>query len=119
MLELVVSWFFAAAALVLSDRLFKGVQLAGDFATALWVAACYSVLSFFLGWLIFGLLGIATLGIGFVFHFLTQLVAAAIVLKLTSALSSSLTIRGFLPALGAAMLLALGGELAHRLLVAL
>jgi len=115
MLQLLVSWFFSAGALLLADKLFANFELKGDFATALWVAACYSVLSFFLGWLIFGLLGIATLGLGFIFHFITGLVSAAIVLLITSALSSRLTIRGFVAALGCAFLLALAGELSHRL----
>jgi len=118
MLDLIVSWILAAAALLLSDRLFDEFELKGDFATALWVAAFYRVLSFLIGWLVFGVLGIATLGIGFIFHFVTEIVAAAIVLRITSALSSRLNIRSFLPALGAAVLLALAGELSHRLLTA-
>ena len=115
MLAFVVSWVLAAAALLLADRLFKGVRLDGDFATALGVAAGFSVLQFLLGWLLFGLLGIATLGIGFVFHFVTRLVTAALILKLTSSLSRSFHIAGFFPALATAMLLALSGEISARL----
>jgi uncharacterized membrane protein YvlD (DUF360 family) len=110
-----VSWALAAVALLLADRLFSGVRLEGDFATALAVAAGFSVLQFLLGWFLFGLLGIATLGIGFLFHFVTQLVSAALVLKLTSALSRRFTIDGFFPALGTAMLLAIAGEIGSRL----
>ncbi|HSC88216.1 MAG TPA: phage holin family protein [Polyangiaceae bacterium] len=116
MVAFAVSWIFAAGALLLSDRLFAGFELKGGFLTALWVAACYAVLAFLFGWLIFGLLGIATLGLGFVFHFLTQLITAALVLRITSALSSHLSIGGFFPALCAALMLALASELSFRVL---
>lgn len=114
MVAFIVAWALAAAALLLADRLFTGVRLDGDFATALGVAAGYSILQYCLGWFFFGLLGIATLGIGFVFTFATQLVSAAIVLKLTSALSTRFKITGFFPAIGTAILLALAGELSSR-----
>lgn len=114
-LAFVLSWFLAAAALLLADRIFSGVRLNGDFATALGVAAAFAVLDFLLGWLIFGALAIASLGIGLVFHFVTRLIVAAIVLKLTSSLSSTFSIRGFWPAMGTALLLALAREISTRL----
>jgi uncharacterized membrane protein YvlD (DUF360 family) len=116
MIALLVSWALSATALLLSSRLFKGVQLKGDFLDALWIAAIYAILSFFLSWFIFGVLGVVTLGLGFLFHFVTQLVTAAIVLKVTAGLSSRFDILGFLPALGTAILLALASEAASRLL---
>lgn len=114
MLSLLVSWFFAALALWLSSKLFRSVRLEGDFADALWVAALFSILSFLLDWLIFGFLTIASLGLALLFRFVTQLLCAAIVLKITSALSSRFDIRGFLPAVGTAVLLAIASEIAHR-----
>lgn len=115
MIALIVSWALSAAALLFSSRVFKGVQLKGDFLDALWIAAVYAVLSFFLSWFIFGLLGVVTLGLGFVFHFVTQLVTAAIVVKVTAGLSSRFDVTGFVPALGTAILLALASEAASRL----
>ncbi len=103
-------------ALLLASSLFEDVRLQGDFASALWVAALFSVLSFFFGWFLFALLGVATLGIGFVFHFVTKLVVAALVLKMTSALSARLTIEGFLPAIGTALMLALASQVGSLLL---
>lgn len=114
-MQLIITLILAALALIVASRIFSNVELRGDFLTALLVAAGYSILSFLLGWLIFGLLGVVTLGLGFVFHFITQLVTAAIVLKITSAISKNLSIRGFLPALGTALLLALAGELSYRI----
>ena len=115
MLAFIIAWALAAAALLLADRLIAGVRLEGDFVTSLGVAAGFSVLQFLFGWFFFGLLGIATLGLGFIFHFATQLVSAAIVLKLTSGLSRRFKIVGFFPALGTALLLALAGEISSRI----
>ena len=116
MLQLIVSWALSAAALLFADRVFDGVKLKGDFADALWVAAVFSVLSFLFGTFFYFLLGVFSLGLGFLFSFVTQLIAAAIVIKMTSALSSRFTVKGFAPALGTAILLALAGALAHQLL---
>ncbi len=115
MIAWIVGWLLAAAALLLSDRLFDRVELRGGFVTALFIAALYSLLHFLLSWLIFGVLGIATLGLGFIFRLVTQLVTAAIVLKLTAALSSRFDIRGFGSALGAAILLAISAQIAVHL----
>jgi len=116
MLAWLVSWALAAGAVLLASKIFDGVKLVGDYADALWVAAIFSLLSYLLHWLIFVVLGVATLGLGFVFHFITQLITAAIVVRLTSAFSSRFTVTGFIPALGTAVLLALAGEIAHRVL---
>jgi uncharacterized membrane protein YvlD (DUF360 family) len=116
-LAFIVSWALAAAALLVADRLFDGVKLDGDFLTALAVAAGFSILQLLFGWILFVLLGIATLGIGFIFHFALQLVCAAFILKLTSALSRRFSIKGFFPALGTAILLAVAGEISSRLLL--
>ena len=84
--------------------------------TAVWVAALFALLSFVLHWIFFVLLGVVTLGLGFVFQFITRLVAAALVVKVTGALSSRFDVRGFMPAVGTALLLALGAEISARIL---
>jgi putative membrane protein len=63
------------------------------------------VLHFLLGWLLFGVLAIATLGIGYLLGFLTRLVVTALILKLADAMSRRFTIEGFVPALLAAALM--------------
>ncbi len=115
MLSLAISWVLSAIALLVAGRVFDGVKLKGDLADALWVSAIYAVLSFFLHWFFFVLLGIATLGLGFVFQFVTSLLAAAIVLKATSAVSSRFDITGFAPAVGTAIFLAIASEVAGRI----
>jgi 3-oxoacyl-[acyl-carrier protein] reductase len=56
------------------------------------------------------LLGIGTLGIGFLLWFITRWIASALVIKLAAALSSRLEVRGFLAALSTAFLVALTGS---------
>lgn len=119
MLHLIISWLLSAVALLIAGRAFDGVKLKGDLGDALWVSAIFAVLSFFLHWFFFVLLGIATLGLGFVFHFVTRLLAAAIVLKITSALSSRIDIDGFAPAVGTAIFLAIASEVAVRISAAI
>lgn len=115
MVSILLSWLAIALALLLADRLFDGVQLRGDLGVALLVALGFSVLNFIFHWVFFVLLGLATLGIGFLFYFATQLVSTAIVLKLTSALSRRFVVRGFGAALGTAVLVTLAGALVERL----
>lgn len=114
MVSILLSWLAIALALLLADRLFDGVQLRGDLGVALMVALGFSVLNFFFHWVFFILLGFATLGIGFLFYFATQLVSTALVLKLTSALSRRFMVRGFGAALGTAVLVTLAGALVEQ-----
>jgi len=113
-LSFVVSWVFAAIALVVADKLFARVRLDGDFGTALFVAAVYGVLQFLFGWLFFVVLGFATLGIGFIFYLTTMIVSTAIVIKMTAGLSRRFRVDGFLPAIGTAILMTVAAEIARR-----
>ena len=51
------------------------------------------------------LLGLATIGIGFIFVFVTRLVVTAILLKVTDAFSSKMTVLSFGAALVAALIM--------------
>lgn len=114
MLEFLTSWVFAALAIILADRLFERVRLDGDFGTALAVAAGFGILKMLFGWFFFVLLGLATLGIGFVFYMATTIVSTALVLMMTSALSRRFRVDGFMPALGTSILVTLAAELSSR-----
>lgn len=61
-------------------------------------------------------LGVATLRLGFVFSFVTRLVVSAIVLLIADKLSCRLTVRGFVPALLAASIIALTGSVGDLVL---
>lgn len=112
---LIITWVAAAFGLWIADKLVPHFELRGDWKSFALIAAVVGVLNFLLGWLIFVILGVATLGLGFLFGFVTRLVTSAIVLKIADALSDRFTIRGFVPALWGAVVLAVTGGLADFL----
>lgn len=113
---LFVSWALVAVGLWIADKLVSDFEIAGDWKSYVLVAAVVGVINFFLGWLIYGILGIASLGLGFLFSTVTRVVTSAIVLKIADAMSSRFTIKGFLPALFAAIVLAVTSGLGDFLL---
>jgi putative membrane protein len=80
------------------------------------VSIIFGLVNFFLGWLLFVFIGVATLGLGFVFFFLTRLVVSALMLMLTSALTDRLTVRHFGWALAGALVIAVLSAIAERIL---
>jgi putative membrane protein len=64
-------------------------------------------------------LGIASLGLGFLLAFITRWIVNAILLKLTDALTDRLNIRSFSTALLGALLISLFGTLGQWLLTTL
>src|SRR5690606_27990387 len=111
-MKILIAWATIAAGLWVADRLLDGFKVKGGLGDFLVVAAIFGILNIALGWLIFGLIGIASLGLGFLFAFITRLVVAAVLLKLADALTSKLQIRSFGVAFAAAFILALTGVVA-------
>jgi putative membrane protein len=103
---LLVSWLVMSAAFWLTAQLLPGFSVKG-FRGALWVAAIFGVINWLIGWFLFGVIGIMSLGIGFLLAFLTRWIVNAILLKITDKLSSNLAIRDFSTALFGALLLSL------------
>lgn len=81
------------------------------------VAALFGILHFLLGTLIFYVIGLGTLFIGFLLAFLTRWLVSAILLKLVSKLSSSLSIVSFGRAFLAAMLMSAIGTAAEAVVL--
>lgn len=106
-MALLISWITVAVGLWVADKLLSGFDIAGDWKSYALVAALLGVLQFLLGWLIYVVLGVATLGLGFLFSFVTRLVVSAIVLLIADKLSRRMTVRGFAPALLAAIIISL------------
>ena len=106
-MALLISWLTVAAGLWLADKLVPDFQVTGDWTSYLLLAAILGVLEFLLGWLLFVILGVLSLGLGFLFAFVTRLIVSAIVLRIADLLSTRLTIRGFVPALLGAIVIAL------------
>lgn len=103
-MHMLITWLVMSVAIWLTSRIVPGFRVEGV-GGALWVAALFGLLHFFLGWLFFVLIGIGTLGLGFLLAFITRWIVSAIVLKITDALSTNLTIKSFGTALVAALVM--------------
>ncbi|MBC7173837.1 MAG: phage holin family protein [Polyangiaceae bacterium] len=104
MLEgILVSWAVITLGVWVASLLLSGFRVRGGAGSFFVVAALIGVLDVLLGWLIFVVLGVATLGIGFLLAFITRWIVNAIVLKIADALSSRFQVKSF----GTAMLAAL------------
>lgn len=113
--SILLSWLTASLGLYVASRLLDGVRLT-SFVDAVWAGALLGLLQALLGTLIFVLLGIGTLGIGFLLWFVTRWIASAIVILITAALSSRLEVRGFIPALVTAFIVAVTGTVVRFVL---
>ena len=113
--SILISWLTATLGLWIASRVVPGVRLA-SFGDAVWAGALLGLLQALLTWLIFVVLGIVTLGIGFLLWFITRWIAAAIVIRITAGLSSRLDVAGFVPALLTALIVALTGSVVRWIL---
>ncbi len=104
---IILSWLTVSLGLWVSDKALKDFHIEGGVGSYLLIGAAVGVLHFFLGWLLFGVLTVATLGIGYLLGFVTRLVVTAIILKLADVLSRRFSIAGFLPAFLAAGIMSL------------
>ena len=107
--NILLGWVSASLGLWLAAKMLRGVRLA-SFVDALWAGALVGILLWALTGPIFVLLGIGTLGIGFLFWFLTRWIAAALVILLASKLSRRLEVRGFFNALITSFIIAAIGS---------
>jgi putative membrane protein len=113
---LLISWALVAFGLFVADKLVSDFDIAGDWKSYVVVAAVVGIVNFFVGWFIYGVLVIGSLGLGWIFSTVTRIVTSAIVLKIADAMSTRFTIKGFLPAVWAAIILAVTSGLGDFLL---
>jgi putative membrane protein len=107
-MSFIISWLILSLAVWLTAVVLPGFHLKSA-RSAVLVAAIFGILNFFLGWLFFAIFTVATLGLAWVFAFLTRVLINAILLKLTDALTTHLRIDGFGWAVaGALMMSAIG-----------
>lgn len=107
-MSLLISWLVLSFAVWLTALVLPGFHVR-SLGSAIWVAAIFGVLNALLGWLLFAVLTIATLGLAWLFAFITLWIINAILLKLTAALVKSFKIDHFGWALiGALMISAVG-----------
>ena len=107
-MDLLLSWLVLSVAVWVTDAVLPGFHVK-SFKSALLVAAIFGILNFLLGWLLFAVFTIATLGIAWLLAFITRWIINAILLVLTDKLTDHLTIDSFGWALGGALMMSLIG----------
>lgn len=107
-MDVLFSWLVLSFAIWVTAAILPGFHIKG-FGTAILVAAVLGVLNFFLGWLFFAVFTIATLGLAYLFAFLTRWVITAILLMLTAGLTKNFKVDGFGSAFLGALIMALVG----------
>ena len=112
-MHLLLTWLVLSIAVWLTAAILPGFRVKG-FWGAIKAAAVFGTLNFLLGWLFFVVLGIATLGIGFILAFITHWIVMAVILKLSDKVSSSIEIDGFGTALIGALLMTVLDALVER-----
>lgn len=103
-MNLLLTWLVMSVAVWITAEVLPGFHVKG-FKSAVIVAALFGLLNFLLGWLLFAVFAVATLGIGLLLAFITRWIVNAIILKLTDALTDHLTIDSFGWALGGAAMI--------------
>jgi putative membrane protein len=111
---ILLSWLVLSFAIYVTALILPGFEVRG-IGGAVIVAAVFGVLNWALGFVIFVILGFATLGIGFLLAFITRWIVNAILLKVTDAFSTNLKIKSFGTALLAALLMSAIGTLGEYL----
>lgn len=114
-MSILVGWLVLTVSFWLTSAILPGFTVKG-FGGALRIAAIFGILNWALGKLIFGLIVVATLFIGWLLTFVTRVLVNAILLKLTDAVSDSLEIKGFGHAILGAILMSGIGTVAEALL---
>jgi putative membrane protein len=109
-MELLLSWLVLSFAFWLTAVILPGFEVRGV-GGAIVVAAIFGALNWLLGFLLFVVIGLGTLGLGFLLAFITRWIVMAILLKLTDAVTDRLTIRSFGVAFLAALLMSAFGAL--------
>jgi putative membrane protein len=109
-MDLLLSWLILSFAVWVTAVVLPGFHVKST-ASALLVAAIFGVLNFLLGWLLFALFTVATLGIAWLLAFITRWIINAILLVLTDKLTDHLTIDSFGWALVGALMMSVIGTL--------
>lgn len=104
MFEIIVGWLILSVAVWATAAVLPGVHVRG-FGTAVAVAAVFGILNFLFGWLLFIIIGIGTLGLGFLLFFITAWIVNALMLYATDALMRSFKIDSFVWALVASLMI--------------
>ena len=113
-MSLILSWLILSPAVWVTGAILPGFHVKSP-KSALLVAAIFGVLNFLLGWILFAVFSVVTLGIAWLLAFITRWIINAILLVLTDKLTDHLKIDGFGWALGGALVMSLIGTLGEWL----
>jgi putative membrane protein len=105
-MSLLISWLILSLAVWVTAAVLPGFHVK-DFKSAVIVAAIFGLLNFVLGWLLFVVFTVATLGIAWLLAFITRWIINALLLQLTDVLSTRLKIDSFGWALGGALMISI------------
>ena len=114
-MSLLITWLISSAAVWLTAQILPGFTVKG-FKGALVASAVIGLLQVLIGWLLFFVIGVGTLGIGFLLAFITRVVVTAILIVLTDKLTVSLKVNSFGTAFVGAILISVVGTLLTRVL---
>lgn len=114
-MSVLLSWLILSIAVWITAAVLPGFHVK-DFISAVLVAAIFGVLNFLLGWLLFALLTVVTLGIAWLLAFITRWIINAILLMLTDRLTDRLKVDNFGWALGGALMMSAIGTLGEWLI---
>jgi putative membrane protein len=115
-MSLLISWCVLTFSFVVASKLIDGFQLKGGLGNQFIVAALFGILNVLLGRVLFVAIGIGTLGLGFLLSFIARLVATAILLKLTDAMTNKLKVKTFGTAFIAALVMSVTGAATEAVL---
>ena len=107
-----LEWLILSVAFWGTAKLVPGVRLDG-WKASVFVSAVYATLHLLVGWLLFAVFSIGTLGLAYLLAFVTWWIIGAIVLLLTDAFTKRFEVAGFGTALVASAALALLSALGH------
>lgn len=107
-MSLILSWLILSFAVWITAAILPGLHIKSA-TSALLVAAILGVLNFLLGWLLFAVFTVATLGLAWLLAFITRWIISAILLVITDKLTDHFKVDSFGWALLGALVMSLAG----------
>ena len=110
-MSLLLSWLFLSFSVWGTSLIVPGFRLKEGPSNAIVVAAMFGVLNATLGVVLFHMIGLSTLLLGYLLAFVTRTIVSAIVLVVVDKLSDRLKIESFFDALQAAISIGVAGAI--------
>jgi len=116
-MSILISWLILSIAFWVTAQILPGFQIEG-FKGAILAAALFGLLNALIGWLLSGVVILATLGLGWLLPFVTRWLVTTILLKIVDVSTSKLTIKNLGTAFVAGLLIIAIGSIGEYLLIA-